>query len=205
MNFERISILLKQVRFVQIGLLFLLLNGVLLVLVVLPEARKISVLQADYANNRSRLVQESEETKRTENRLASLQKAQSDLKTIYTKILSDKKTGVPAIREELEQLASSLSVDRQSVSYQYDLLPEFGLRHFVLSVPVEGAYRDIRKFINGIERSEHFLILDRVNLSAEKSPGAGDHLLLNFQLSTYLTDEELKNNKYETRKSVSRP
>jgi len=205
MNFERISILLKQVRFVQIGLLFLILNGALLIFLVLPETQKISQLQSEYANKRSQLIQEAEETRSTEHRLTSLQKSQSDLKTIYTKILSDKKTGVPAIREELEELASSLSVNRQNVTYQYDLLPEFGLRHFVLSVPVEGAYRDIRKFINGIERSQHFLILDRVDLSAEKTQNAGDHLLLNFQLSTYLTDEELKNQKYETRKPVSRP
>ena len=204
MNSERISLLLKQVRFVQIGLLFLLLNGALLVLMVLPENQKIAELQADYASKRSQLIQEQEETRKTEHRLAALQKAQSDLQTIYTKVLSDKKTGVPEIREELEQLASSLSVNRQSVSYQYDLLPQFGLRHFILSVPVEGAYRDIRKFINGIERSQHFLILDRVDLSAEKSASPGDHLLLNFQLSTYLTDEELKDAKYETRKTVSR-
>jgi Tfp pilus assembly protein PilO len=205
MNSERISLLLKQVRFVHIGLLFLLLNGILLVLVVFPQNQKISELQADYASKRALLIQQQEETTRTEQRLVSLQKAQGDLETIYKKVLSDKKTGVPAIREELEQLASSLEVNRQSVSYQYELLPEFGLRHFILSVPVEGAYRDIRKFINGIERSEHFLILDRVDLSAEKSEGTGDNLLLNFQLSTYLTDEEIKKQNYETRKSVSRP
>jgi len=205
MNFERISAILKSVRFVQIGLLLLLVNGVLLVLMVLPENQKISQLQADYATKRSQLIEEEKQTRITEHRLASLQKAQSDLKTLYSEVLSDKKTGVPEIREELEELASSLSVNRQNVSYNYDPLPEFGLRHFVLSVPVEGAYRDIRKFINSIERSRHFLILDRVNLSAEKSARSGDNLLLNFQLSTYLTDEELRKQKYETRKSISRP
>ena len=97
-----------------------------------------------------------------------------------------------AIRQELQDLAGSLTVERGAVDYDYELLPQFGLRHFTLSVPVEGAYRDIRRFINDIERSQYFLILDRVNLSAEREAVSGGNLLLNFQLSTYLRDEEIK-------------
>jgi len=195
MNFERISLLLKQVRFVQIGLLFLLLNVALLFFLVLPESQKISHLQADYAQKRTLLIGEQNSMQAMERRLAALQKAQTDLRMIYSKVLSQKKIGVTEIRQELEELAGSLNVNRENVTYNYALLPEFGLRRFGLSVPVEGAYRDIRRFINGIERSQHFLILEHVDLSAESFATAGDDLLLNFQLSTYLKDEEVKDEK----------
>jgi Tfp pilus assembly protein PilO len=201
MNFERISLLLKQIRFVQLGLLFLLLNSVLFLFLVLPENQRISRLQSDYANLRSRNIDQQKSTRSLEHRLAALQKAQTDLQIIYNEKLSQKKTGVTEIRQELEELAGSVNVNRSDVSYDYDIIPEFGLRHFTLSVPVEGAYRDIRRFINGIERSQHFLILERVDLSAEKS--AGDNLLMNFQLSTYLRDPEAQN--YEKRNRFSRP
>ena len=192
MNFERISLLLKNSRFVYIGLFLVLLNAVLFFLVVLPQRQKISSLQNDYFNQRNRIVEEKKEMKVLQQRLQALQKAEKDLEMIYTQVLAQKKVGVTAIRQELQDLAGSLTVERGGVDYNYDLLPEYGLRHFTLSVPVEGAYRDIRRFINDIERSQYFLILDRVNLSAEREAVSGGNLLLNFQLSTYLRDEEIK-------------
>jgi len=201
MNFERISLPLKQVRFVHLGLLFLLLNSLLFLFLVLPQNQRISGLQSDYANQRSRIIDHQRTIRSLEHRLEALQKAQTDLQIIYNEKLSQKKTGVTEIRQELEELADSVNVNRSDVSYNYDVLPEFGLRHFTLSVPVEGAYRDIRRFINGIERSEHFLILEKVDLSAEKS--SSDNLLMNFQLSTYLRDPETQD--YENRNRLSRP
>jgi Tfp pilus assembly protein PilO len=92
-----------------------------------------------------------------------------------------------SIRMELEGLANNLQVKRSDFSYDYKNLEDFGLQHFMLSVPVEGNYRNIRRFINSIERSEHFLILDRVDLSSEKKD---DTLNLDFTLSTYLVENE---------------
>ena len=192
MNFERTSLLLKSSRFPYIGLFLVLLNIALFFLVVLPQRQKISSLQNDYFSQRNRIVEEQKQMKILHQRLQALQKAQKDLDVIYTQVLAQKKVGVTAIRQELQDLAGSLTVERGAVDYDYELLPQFGLRHFTLSVPVEGAYRDIRRFINDIERSQYFLILDRVNLSAEREAVSGGNLLLNFQLSTYLRDEEIK-------------
>ena len=192
MNFERTSLLLKSSRFPYIGLFLVLLNIALFFLVVLPQRQKISSLQNDYFSQRNRIVEEQKQMKILHQRLQALQKAQKDLDVIYTQVLAQKKVGVTAIRQELQDLAGSLTVERGAVDYDYELLPQFGLRHFTLSVPVEGAYRDIRRFINDIERSQYFLILDRVNLSAEREAASGGNLLLNFQLSTYLRDEEIK-------------
>jgi Tfp pilus assembly protein PilO len=195
MNFERASFVLKNSRFVYIGLFFLLLNIILFLLVVLPQKQKISTLQNDYFSQRNRIVQEQKEMRLLQNRLQALQKAEKDLHVIYTQVLAQKKVGVTAIRQELQDLAGSLRVERGGVDYDYTPMPEYGLRHFTLSVPVEGAYRDIRRFINDIERSQYFLILDRVHLSAEKNAQSGGNLVLDFQLSTYLRDEEIKNSK----------
>jgi Tfp pilus assembly protein PilO len=200
MNFERISLLLKSIRFVYIGALVIAVNLVLLILLVLPQNEKISQLQTNFSQQRNSIREQQKENQDLQQRFAALQKAEQDLKVIYKEVLSDKKVGVPEIRQELEDVAGSLSVNRADVDYQYDLLPEYGLRHFTLSVPVEGAYSDIRRFINAIERSPHFLILDRVNLSSDSKPG--DNLRLSFQLSTYLRDEELK---HATRRASVRP
>ena len=114
-----------------------------------------------------------------------LQHAQSDLKKIYSDILLPRKDGVVSIRLELEELARPLKVG--DFGYTYKDIDDFGLQEFSLSVPVDGNYRNIRKFINSIERSKHFLILDKVNLSSEKH---ADALSLDFRLSTYLVKDE---------------
>ena len=69
----------------------------------------------------------------------------------------------------------------------YSDLPDFGLQMFTLGVPVEGNYRNLRRFINSIERSKHFLILDRVDLSSEKK---AEVLNLDFRISTYLVQSD---------------
>jgi Tfp pilus assembly protein PilO len=203
MNFERISLLLKNSRFVYIGLLLLALNTIAFLFIVLPEKQKISKLQTSFSQQRNQIGGQQNDLKVLRRRLSALQKAQKDLDIIYNQVLAQKKVGVTAIRQELQDLAGSLSVERGALNYDYDDLPEYGLRHFSLSVPVEGAYREIRRFINDIERSQYFLILDRVDLSAEKESKSGESVTLNFQLSTYLRDEELKTN--AARRRITRP
>ncbi len=205
MNFERIGLFLKSIRFVYIALFLLLLNIIAFFFVVLPEQQKISRLQTSVAQQKNQIREQQDDIKILRQRLAALEKAQRDLDMIYNQVLAQKKIGVTAVRQELQDLAGGLSVERGGLDYDYQLLPEYGLRHFTLSVPVEGAYREIRRFINDIERSDYFLILDRVDLSAEKESRSGDNLTLNFQLSTYLRDEELKEGANATRRRVSRP
>ena len=203
MNFERISTLLRNSRFLLVGLLLVAVNIALFFFLVLPRKQNISRLQDEYSKQRFRIADQQKQMKIMNQRLGALQKAESDLKVLYDQVLIQKKIGVTAIRQELQELAGSLTVERAGVKYDYDPLPDYGLRHFTLSVPVEGAYRDIRRFINDIERSQYFLILDRVDLSTERQAEAGENVLLNFQLSTYLRDEETKND--ATRGTISQP
>ncbi|MCI0416866.1 hypothetical protein L0222_29200 [bacterium] len=205
MNFERISLLLKNIRFVYIGLLLLVLNMIAFLFIILPEQQKISKLQTSFSQQRNQIGAQQNEIKVLRRRLAALEKARTDLEMMYDQVLAQKKVGVTAIRQELQDLAGSLSVERGGLDYEYNDLSEYGLRHFSLALPVEGAYREIRRFINDIERSQYFLILDRVDLSAEKESRSGENVTLNFQLSTYLRDEELKESANAKRRRVSQP
>jgi Tfp pilus assembly protein PilO len=186
MNVERVSILMKKVHLVRLSLAVIVMNLLLFIFLVLPQNSRIARLQSEYALTRTRLAASQKNIITLKSRLAGLQQAEKDLKTIYSKILIPKKTGVTDIRVEVESLAQSLQIKKDNFSYNYEPLSEFRLQQFRLGVPVEGNYRNIRKFINSIERSKHFLILERVDLSEQKS----DVLNLDFQLSTYLTDDQ---------------
>lgn len=188
MNVEKMSVFLKRVHFVRLVLFLILLNAVVLALLVLPNKAKIEKLQASYADLRTQAAKEESGKRNLQERLHKLQDAQKDLETIYKEKLVTKEKGVPDIRLELESLTQSLQVRKRDFSYSYKPLPDFGLQEFTLGVPVEGNYRNIRRLINSIERSRHFLILDRVDLSSERK---GDLLTLDFRLTTYLVDHEI--------------
>jgi Tfp pilus assembly protein PilO len=187
MNLERTAHLLQRSRFVQLMLLFILLNVLVFVFLGLPARTRISRLQAEDAGLQSKILMQQREITNLQKRLAALEQAKKDLDQMYTQVLSPKKTGVTDIRLELEDLAQRLQIRKRDFSYVYSKIPDLGLLQFTLGVPVEGNYRNIRRFINEIERSHHFLILDRVVLSSEQT---GEQLNLDFRLSTYLTDEK---------------
>jgi Tfp pilus assembly protein PilO len=187
MNMEKTGILLRRVHFARIAIVVILVNAALLALLVLPRGNAIVSLQSQYASLRSMAAADQKNEKELKARVERLQRAQSDLKKIYSEILLPRKDGVVSIRLELEDLARQLQIQRGDFGYNYKDIDEFRLQEFSLSVPVDGNYRNIRKFINSIERSKHFLILDKVNLSSEKQT---DALSLDFRLSTYLVKDE---------------
>jgi Tfp pilus assembly protein PilO len=187
MNTEKLSILLKKIHFVRFLLAVLAINLAIWIFLVLPKQDRIARLQDSYAQLRTQAAADQKNVRELQARLKHLQQAQQDLKTIYSSLLVPRSRGVTEIRLELETLANDLQVKRRDFTYDYTDLKDFNLQQFTLSVPVEGNYRNIRRFINSIERSEHFLILDRVDLSSEKK---ADVLNLDFMLSTYLVKNE---------------
>jgi Tfp pilus assembly protein PilO len=187
MNVEKTGILLKKAQFGRLALIVIVVNLAVLALLVMPRRNAISSLQDEFARLRQLALADQKEVRQLKERVTRLQQAQSDLKKIYSDILLPRKEGVLSIRLELEDLAKSLQIQRGDFSYNYLNFEDFRLQQFKLAVPVEGNYRNIRKFINSIERSKHFLILDRVDLSSEKKAAS---LNLDFRLSTYLVMDE---------------
>ena len=187
MNVEKTSILLKRIQYARLIMAIILINVLALFFVVMPRRNATADLQSRYGDMRQRAANDQREIRELKDRVERLQAAEEDLRKIYDEILLPKRKGVLEIRLELEDLARSMQVKRSDFDYQYKDMPEFRVLQFGLSVPVEGSYRNIRRFINSIERSKHFLIIDRVDLSSEDKP---DALNLAFKLSTYLVEDE---------------
>lgn len=189
MSLEKLSLWFKRVHLIRLALALLAVNCLVFAFLVLPMQSRISIQQSDYSSARTETASRQKQLQELDSRVVALKKAQKDLDEIYTKWLVPRKKGATDIRLELESLTRSLQVRRQDVSLNYAALEDYKLQYFTISVPVEGTYRNIRLFINGLERSKHFLILETVNLSSEKK---ADVLNLDFRLSTYLVDDEIE-------------
>ena len=115
---------------------------------------------------------------------------QTKVNTFYNDVLGAKDTRMIQIQREVRAIGASLGMDPETIAYQPELLDKVGLIAFNINVPLAGDYRNLRQFINKIEKSQNFLIVESVSLGGAKDGGA--LLDLNIRLSTYFDAPELR-------------
>ena len=84
------------------------------------------------------------------------------------------------VAEVLENLAKETGVKLDSVKFKTGDPEPVGLRPMEIETSVKGDYQPIVKFINGLERSKVFFILDSVGIAQQNGP-----LQLQMKLETY--------------------
>ena len=114
--------------------------------------------------------------------------AESDLQDLRDGVLSTRNLRLVDVEEELERLCSQFGIDLNSVGYDNDLLLDEELDRFVMNVPLEGNYASLRKFLQAVEDSEEFLVVERVSLARGKE--GGRTLSLSINLATYFVAPE---------------
>jgi Tfp pilus assembly protein PilO len=89
--------------------------------------------------------------------------------------------GYSALSEDLGQLSHSAGLRTDSISFHQHNPDARGLMQIDISTGVEGDYESLVSFLNKLEHSDHFYVLDSLALA---SSSAGK-LRLNLQLRTY--------------------
>lgn len=120
----------------------------------------------------------------------------------YDEFLGNKETRMIQIQREIRSIATSFNMDPESINYQPELVENAGVVRFQIDVPLVGDYRNLRQFINRIEKSEYFLIIDGVSLG--DSQGGGALLDLSISLVTYFQAPELERLETSRRKPGER-
>ena len=109
--------------------------------------------------------------------------AVSDLQGLREDILSTRNQRLVDVEEELDRLCSQFGIDLNSVGHDNELLLDEELDRFVMDVPLEGNYSSLRKFLQAVESSAEFLVVERVSLARGKE--GGRTLSLSINLATY--------------------
>jgi len=120
---------------------------------------------------------------RREAYLAALRKAESDLLVLRNDVLSTSDERMVVVQEEIDRLASQFQIDGDRVNYSSQMLIGEELDRFTVDVPLEGNYSSLRKFLQAVENSDNFLVVERVALA--KGREGGVTLQLNITLVTY--------------------
>lgn len=150
---------------------------------VRPAVNKVRALEAGNEPELQALKQRRNEVEALESFFASLQQAEADLARLRSDVLSTRVERMVDVQRELERLCREFRIDLDSVNYDNEELPEEGLERFAMIVPLEGGYANLRRFLQAVEDSENFLVVERVALGEGKEGGV--MLMLNITLAAY--------------------
>lgn len=120
-------------------------------------------------------------------RAETLESNNRDLARFYREVVGGRRMGLLPILEELEGTARSLGLESPRKSYApREVKGVAGLSRFEITMPVAGSYKQLGSFLGALERSPHFLTVDKVALR-QKEGNVAD---LAIVLSAYFRGEE---------------
>jgi hypothetical protein len=160
----------------------ILLLDIALVVFLLNNSRQD---RGDLIAQRQRLAAESKllqaDVSRGEAIRFSLPKVGKDSDDFYRQSFLSASTGYSDIETDLDAIAAKAGVRTGGFAFKQTLIPARGVTEISITTAVAADYPAIIQFINGLERSKNFYLLDNLQL-ASASPGS---IRLELSLHTY--------------------
>jgi Tfp pilus assembly protein PilO len=159
---------------------------------VRPHLREAALLEEQSEPRLKQAKDREAEVAAKERFVAALQTASKDLISLREDVLSTKRQRMIDVQLEVAELASQFGINLERVQYEAPIPEQVGkegLERFGMKVPLKGGYANLRKFLQAVEASEEFLVIEQVAL--EGVPGQ-EGLELNITLATYFDAPELR-------------
>jgi Tfp pilus assembly protein PilO len=117
--------------------------------------------------------------------LADARSSRQALDDLYRERFATQAERLTRLITEVKRLGLSAGLEPASISYPEESIDEYGLVRMSLVFTVKGSYPQLRTFINLLEVSDLFLVLERVGLSNAQDSTLG----INLQISTFFVRE----------------
>lgn len=176
----------RQKAFVRLFVL-LVVNAVVFAAVTHRLANKQERLGADQERLSGELAQKSAELEALTLAQTRVAENANAVSAFWTDTVKPRVPGLTEAWEEIDRLANESNVKKGRIGYDRDLL-DVGLEQIKASMPVEGNYFDLVRFINRLERSERFFLVEEVQLSQRES--TDETIRLDCSISFYLKSAE---------------
>lgn len=163
-------------------LVMIVLNLPLYLIFVRPEIQADAGEQARIEQMREQLARRIRTLDALKGIEARLKESQEKYKTFESDFLFPNDKGTSELLEELDAICSEAGLLRNRVSYRFDPEPAFGMQRLGITLPIEGNYSNIRNFLNILESTSRFVIIDSMALVSERE-GTGI-IRLDVSLST---------------------
>jgi Tfp pilus assembly protein PilO len=81
---------------------------------------------------------------------------------------------------ELTHICTEAGLLKNRASYRPDHEPQFGMQRVSISLPIEGNYTNVRKFVNILESRPKFIIVDSMTLESENEGTGLIRMIMNL-------------------------
>jgi Tfp pilus assembly protein PilO len=123
----------------------------------------------------------SADVKRAGQIRASLPQVGRDCGVFYDKTFSSAASGYSDVEADLDSIASHAGLKTSGVAFKPTELKDRGVTELEITAQVNGDYPSILKFINGLEVSKNFYLLNDLQLDSASTGG----IRLQLKLHTY--------------------
>ncbi len=161
----------------------LILNLVAWFVMVRPRINELKSLREQSSPRLEQLRKRNAEVEAGEKHLAALDQATADLLTLRRDVLATAQRRLVKVQLELADLTRQFNIDYESVATNTEYMGGAGLERFAMEVPLQGGYANLRHFIQAVENSDKFLVVERVAMDRAKDGGV--LLQMSITLATY--------------------
>lgn len=161
----------------------LLANLLAFMLWIRPREKAFDSLDADGRPRLETLKRREGAVEAREVYLQALRDAETSLETLRSDVLATRDRRMIATQLEIARLAREFGVELERIQYENDILSAEAIERFGMVVPLEGGYANLRRFIQAVEGSDRFFVVERVALAQGEE--GGSVLQLNITLATY--------------------
>jgi hypothetical protein len=163
--------LLKRRRGFLWLLIVLLVNGVVFAGVTHRLANKQERLAIELERLGGELGAKQEELRALSESEALAARNAEAVRRFWNDVVKERAPGLTEAWDEIDRLASETNVVRGRTGYERDVL-DVGLEQIKATMPVEGDYFDLVRFINRLERSERFFLVEQITISHRETEEA---------------------------------
>lgn len=148
-------------------------NLVAAVIAFKPFGGSADDLRRDQAALGQQLVNLRARVAKDQQLVAKMQNARKDTDQFMAKYVADERFGASTLASELDRIATEAGVKQLPITYNpQDIEGSDGMQLISVTEGCEGTYASLAKFINLVDKSPHFLIIETLATSAPQQNGA---------------------------------
>lgn len=172
-----------------IVVVWLAINLVVALLVNAPRALMVTSRDEQSARLAAQVGQQNRDVSKLREEYARITSGNSGIQNFYDVVLSTKQQRLINFQKELRDIAKQFNINYDSVSYPREYFPKEKVAKFGAVMPMNGSYANLREFVERIEASQNFIVIEQIQLANSKEGGV--ILSLGINLATYFVDPEI--------------
>jgi Tfp pilus assembly protein PilO len=166
------------------------LNVAFWFLVNVPRSSRVIDLEQAVGRASAQLAIKEKDVASLREHYTRVMEGRASLDRFYADVLSTKQERLISFQKEIRDIANKFHINLETITYPREEYPKDKVTKFTATMPLTGSYEGLREFIDTVEKSDNFIVIEGIQLANSKEGGVV--LSMSIQLSTYFVDPDIR-------------